>query len=315
LAETQQGGFLKPASFQIPLCSFRLPSSLVAACLLLIAVCLLLPGSAIPLHAQSAPAAEISEKPLSPQDWAHAAVAHQMEIVNGDGHYMRFRQERKDEKGDQVKDVIETSEGLISRLVELNGQPLSKEAQAAESARLQSILNNSDELNKRRKRQQEQHDLEHNTIPQMPDAMLWSLAPGLSTPDTVVLDYKPNPDWHPAIGNPDAKALPCLAGRMWIDAHTQRMSRMQANVIHDCNYGWGILVHINQGGTMELDQKPVDPANTGHPHWEEARWEMHVTGTIMMLKHLSFNVVETESSFQPVPGSPTYLDAVHLLLK
>jgi hypothetical protein len=257
--------------------------------------------------------AHISAAPPTALEWVQIAVQHQIEILDGDGQFMRYRQVRKDDNGDRLKDVVETREGFVSRTLERDGKPLNADANSAEVQHLQTMLGNPDNLARHHRR--EQSDLEHSRtmIQQMPDAMIWSFAPGLTTSDTIVLDYKSDPNYHPP--SLEAAPLKCIAGRLWIDGHTQRMSRIETHLVQDCTYGWGIFVRVNSGGTIVLEQQAVDPTGSGHPHWEETHFEMHVTGSLLMLKHFAIDTIEDQSQFQPIPGTPSYADGIRLLLK
>ena len=71
-------------------------------------------------------------------------------------------------------------------------------------------------------------------IRMLPDAMLYSYAPGQPQPAgytgaaLVVLDYLPNPAFVPPTRA--AEALTGLKGRLWIDAISRRVVRAEANV-------------------------------------------------------------------------------------
>jgi len=250
---------------------------------------------------------------LTADDWVRAAVQHQLEIVNGDGQFMRYRQDRKDEKGDRIKDVVETSEGFVSRVIAVDGKPLSDDANNGEVGHLQHMLNNQDDLNKHHKREQADLAYTRKMIEQMPTAMQWSMVPEETTPDVVVLDYKPNPSYHPP--SLDCSVLKSVAGRLWIDAHTQRMTKIEARLVRDADYGWGLFAHINSGGKIVLEQHPIVQTTSNHPHWVQTYFDMHITGTLMMVKRLNFNITETTSQFQLLPGAPSYADGIRLLLK
>ena len=47
---------------------------------------------------------------------------------------------------------------------------------------------------------------------------------------------------------------PAFEGRMWIDAQSRRVVRIEGLVIQAVNFGWGILGKINKGGTIVLEQ-------------------------------------------------------------
>ena len=281
-----------------------------------LAACLLFSGLAV-ASGPGRPAVGRNQAPnpvqtINPAEWVRAAVDHQQEIIRGDGQFVRYRMQRRDDRGSSLKDVVETRQGFISRTIERNGSPLNGEQQQAEAQRLQSMLSSPDDMARHHRR--EQADLNRTLImvQQMPTAMIWSVAPGLSNADTVVLDFKANPVYHPPTR--ETAILKCLAGRLWIDAQTQRMIRIEGRLVQNVDYGWGFFARLNSGGTVTLEQHPVEIPG-GRPHWETFHFEMNVSGLALMVKHLSFNVVEDLSHFEPVPGSPDYSDGIRMLLK
>src|SRR5580704_12742908 len=52
----------------------------------------------------------------TPRSWAVDAVANELLVLNHPGSYLRYRMHIHDEKGDQVRDVIESKDGTVARL-------------------------------------------------------------------------------------------------------------------------------------------------------------------------------------------------------
>ncbi len=71
----------------------------------------------------------------------------------------------------------------------------------------------------------------------------------------IVLDYKPNPKLSPP--TTEARRSPDCEGRVWIDAKTRYVVRMEGTIFRGVNFGWGMLAHIYPGGklVMEPDQR------------------------------------------------------------
>ncbi len=99
-----------------------------------------------------------------------------------------------------------------------------------------------------------------------------------------------------------------MEGELWIDQGQERIVKLDAHLIDDVNFGWGILGKLYKGGSLTIEQKDV-----GHRHWEATLMRLNLTGIALMLKPLSFQTTETQTDFQPVPVNMSYQDAIHLL--
>jgi hypothetical protein len=87
------------------------------------------------------------------------------------------------------------------------------------------------------------------------------------------------------------------------------MVKLDAHLIADVNFGWGILGKLYQGGTIVVEQKDV-----GEGHWETTHMRLRLQGKILMIKSLDIETTEDASDFEPVRPQMSYQDAVHLLL-
>ncbi|MHB1021029.1 MAG: hypothetical protein ACYC46_12405 [Acidobacteriaceae bacterium] len=256
-------------------------------------------------HAQS-----IHYKDTPPRIWAERAVQNQLQIQAGDGQYAQYRLQKIDETSNTTKEVIETKDGLLSRLVALDDKPLPPELERAQRARLQQLQAHPEGYAKHRKREQE--DTEHalKVIRLIPDAFLWSYAseqtlkgyPG----QVVVLDFKPNPQFAPPMR--EAAVFRSLEGRAWVDPHSHCMLRLEAHLFQDVDFGWGLLARIYKGGTTVVEQQDV-----GQNHWEPTYFELHLSGKALLLKSLKFNIQLRTSNFKLLSDPPTLEQGIQLL--
>src|SRR3984957_17110771 len=84
------------------------------------------------LHAQEPP-------PEDPVALVRAASWNELHSSN-QGHPYRFRLRKQDENGVTTKDIIETRDGDIARLVAVDDKPLTPERAKAERDRLDNLL-------------------------------------------------------------------------------------------------------------------------------------------------------------------------------
>ena len=141
---------------------------------------------------------------VTPRSWVVDAAANEMTALHHLDSYLRYRMHVVDEKGDQTRDVIESKDGTVARLILRNGRPLTEEQDKAERQRLNDMLASSDRPTPGTSRMMPpSRKIADSLIRLMPDAMINTYMPG--QPQTgknpgrteIVLDYKPNPKFHP----------------------------------------------------------------------------------------------------------------------
>jgi len=249
---------------------------------------------------------------VSPRSWAVDAAANELQAMYHKNSYLRYRVHLVNDKEDQVRDTIESKDGTVARLILRNGKPLTEEQDKAERDRLDDMIASPSAFAKHVKNGETERKIADRLVPLMPDAMIYSYTPGQPQTGTnngaleIVLDYKPNPKFNPP--NTEAEALTGLEGRMWIDANTHHLVRMEGNVFRSVNFGWGMLAHIYPGGKLVLDQTSV-----GDQRWIFTRFSMKVNVRALMVKTLNVHSNVTASAFEVLPAMD-YRDAIHLLL-
>lgn len=242
-------------------------------------------------------------------------MAHEAESIEHTSSYLRYRMHIVDEKGEHIRDEIETPEGTVARLIERNGKPLSPDEDRAERARLQGLLDSPSAFARHVKSEDANKKLGVDLLKLMPDAMIWSYAPGQPQPPVaqsshgnplVVLDFAPNPKWNaPTI---PSEALTGLAGRVWIDAQQSQVVRLEGRVVKPVNVGWGVVAHLYPGGTIVIDQKQVSG-----DRWVAEHVVEQLVVRALMLKTIRQDSKIDTSAYQPVP-SMTYQQAIKTLL-
>lgn len=254
------------------------------------------------------------------RSWAVDCANNEVLVVQHPGSYLRYRFHQVTEKGDQLRDQIETPDGTFARLIERDGRPLTADEDAAERARLNDLLASPSSFARHTHREQEGKDMGVRLLKLMPDSMLWSYTPGQppdpgqssSQPSTdaplVVLDFKPNPQWSPP--DMESEFLTGLEGRVWIDTRTRRLVHLEANLFRAVNIGFGMVAHIYPGGAVTLDQNPVPtaPQRFMVDHIAE-----QFTVRALMFKTVKQSLLYDSANIQPVPPMP-YQQAIKLLL-
>jgi hypothetical protein len=249
---------------------------------------------------------------VAPRTWIVDAAANELIALHHKHSYLRYRMHSVNEKGDRVRDTIESEDGTVARLLRRDGKPPTQEEDEGEHERLTGMLASPGAFAKHIRNGDSERKVADRLVPLMPDAGIFSYTPGQPQTGTnnggmeVVIDYKPNPKFVPP--NTEAEALTGLEGRVWIDAKTHYLVRMEGTISHGVNFGWGMLAHIYPGGKLVLNQ-----TDAGGNRWIFKDFSMQLTVRALMVKTLSVNSHVQASDFKTIPAM-SYQDAIHLLL-
>jgi hypothetical protein len=230
--------------------------------------------------------------------------------ASGNKTPFRFRLAKQDSKGSTVKEIVETSEGDVARLLEKDGKPLSPDAEKAEQDRLRNLLAHPELQQHRFKEEQQDSKRGDEMVRLLPDAFLYTDAGTVQTVNGPAyrLRFKPNPNFEPP--DREAEVYAGMSGELWINQAEKRIARIDAHLIEDVDFGWGIIGRLYKGGSILVEQQDV-----GEHHWEQTHMVLNLTGKIMMFKNITFRTTETATDFKPVERNLTYQAAVHLLLQ
>jgi hypothetical protein len=221
---------------------------------------------------------------------------------------MRYLLRRKDERRETVKEIIETKDGDVARLMEVDGKPLSAEAERAEMERLSTLAAHPELQEHRRKNEQRDEARINHVMGMLPDAEIYEMegiAP-CGSGQCYRLSYKPKPGFTP----PDLESdvLRGVAGEVWIDQAQERLVRLDARFIGEVDFGYGILGKLNKGGTATLRQTCVD----GH-NWELTGMKVDLTGKALMVKSFKVEIDEETSGYAVVTAGVGYREAIEML--
>ena len=168
--------------------------------------------------------------------------------------------------------MIETTDGNVARLVERNGQKLTAAEDAAERERLQQILASPGDFIKHHKRDDATRTDSIQLVNQMPHAMIFSYVPGQPQLPTVpgrqiVIDFTPDKNYKTPETLDDL--LTGIQGRMWIDAQSHRVVRIEGLVqggrqLHLRNPGKDQQRRNDRSGADKRRRRPLGLFAPGH---------------------------------------------------
>ena len=262
-------------------------------------------GSVIAQHQPALPSG-------TPNSWVEAAVRNELASIQDESHPIRYFMRKVDRKGDITREVIESAQGNVARLIQRDGKPITVVEDTAERSRLNSILASPDDFLKHEQREGAGRAYAIQLIKLLPEAGLYTYAPGQPQPPgatspQIVIDFRPNPQFHPP--TMVSELLTGLKGRVWIDARTATMTRIEGDVLRPVNFGWGVVARVYPGGHMEFEQTLVEGKR-----WAYSHLDMNITVREVMLRTVNDKTKMSAWNFELLPSPLSYQDAVHALL-
>ncbi len=267
---------------------------------------LLLPVASAPTSAsqppESAPDAPTIVRDASWNEMHHSSAPR----------FYRYRFFDQDSKGSDVKLVVETNEGAVARLVEKGSRPLTETENAAEVARLKNLLANPQIQLQRYRKERQNDSREDELVRMLPQAFLYADEGTVQGPNGPCyrLGFKPNPNFVPP--DREGEVFHGMVGELWVDQAQLRIVKIDAHLISDVNFGWGVLGRLYRGGSILEENADVGDQDTHH--WESTSLRLRLTGKILMIKSVDFSTSQISTDFQPVPSDITYQQAIQMLL-
>ena len=247
--------------------------------------------------------------PLTPtqaQALVARALATEVRTAQDLNHPMRYRLRKSSPRFTSTKEIAETRDGDVARLVAINDQPLSPDDEKREEARLDALL--SDPARQRHRKQSEDNDTARamKVLRVLPTAFLYQFA-GMGTVATGTVakfTFKPNPQFAP----PDFETgiLTAMAGEIWVDPVQERVVRLAGSLQQDKEIALGIA-QMDKGGYVEIDQ-----ADVGGHQWRIVRLRLKMDMRILF-KGKSSDSVQEFTQFQPLPANLSYQQAIKML--
>lgn len=260
-------------------------------------------------NTQASPQTSLPTSPGAVQNRVLARVLdNEIAAARGLTHPMRYRLTKTTPRLSTTREIYETREGGVARLLAIDGRPLAPAAQQQEQARLEELL--GDAARQRHRGQAEDADRQRalKILSALPSAFLYRyIGPGQGSAGPVErFSFRPNPAFAPP--DLETQVLAAMSGEIWIDPAAMRAVCLQARLDRDVAFGWGLLGRLNRGGSIRIDQAQVAPGV-----WRTVRLQLAMTGRVLF-RARRFDTLETMSDFAPLPPAIGYRQAVAELL-
>ena len=219
-------------------------------------------------------------------------------------HHWMYRQEKDGPGKRELKEVIETKDGALSRLLFIDGRPLTVKQKQKENQRIQKLVSNPDEQRRLQRARNSEMEPGRRLFKMLPDAFVFNYAGHEG--DVIKLSFRPNPNFRPP--SREARVFHDMEGEMWIDEKQQRLAALNGHLMQDVKSGAGLLGHLNKGGQFGVKQAEVAPG-----HWDMTVMGVDMKGKMLLFKTISVQETENRSDFHRVSDDMTMAQAADML--
>jgi hypothetical protein len=235
------------------------------------------------------------------------ALATELRFARDPEHPMRYLLHKSTPRLTSTKEIIETRDGDVARLLSVNDKPLAPSDDQKELARLGTLAANPGLQKHRKANEDEDAGIVMKLLRMLPNAFLYQYAGTINAPGGTVhrFTFTPNPRFNPP--DLETQALTAMNGELRVDAAQERVIRLEGHLQQDTNYGWGILGKLNKGGWVTLEQ-----SNVTDKQWRIVNVRMEMTLRVLF-RNKNINTTEQMTRYAPVPAGMDYRQAIEML--
>lgn len=218
--------------------------------------------------------------------------------------YVERQQERRLNGKGQVKstetntyDVLEIYGEQVQKLIAKDDKPLSAKAAQKEDEKIQKLIDkrkNESESDRKKRLEKKEKDREDERqfVQEVADAYNFKFV-GMETlegRDNYVIDGDPKPGYQPV--HKEAKILPKMRFRVWIDKNDSQMKKLDVQVIDTVSFGL-FLARLHKGSRIVIEQTRVN-----NEVWLQQHIAVSVDVRLALLKDLALEVDVSDHDYK-----------------
>jgi hypothetical protein len=245
----------------------------------------------------------LSQTPSAIQQMASNEVAARQRAA----HFAYTSEERSDRTGGRLwrEHVVEVGDGVVRRLIAIDGRGLSSMETDAEARRLRSLADDPAEF--RRLSQAHKDDEVHATAMLQLMSRAYTLTPDGDEGNCVRYRFVPNPAFLPA--SYEEKVAAAMAGTVSLKQPENRLCRLQGTLTHPVSFGFGLIGRVDGGGTFQLQRTPVQGGD-----WKTQKISVHLVGKILLMKSLAKEQETVRTEILEVPMDLSLAQGITILM-
>jgi len=197
--------------------------------------------------------------------------------------------------------VIETVDGPVRHLLAVDSHPPTQAEIKEEDDRHQELLKNPSGRRAIRKQRDDDDKTMEELLRIIPDVFVFEDQGKEGESERIA--FHPNPGFKPKTY--EQRVLHALDGIVFIDLHEKRIARLSGSLETRVKFGYGLIGHVEQGGTIEITRVNLSPGV-----WKTSAEKIDIDGRIVMFKTINKHQDESRTGFEPVAPDTTFAQAL-----
>jgi len=198
--------------------------------------------------------------------------------------------------------VIETVEVLVRHLLVVDGNPPTSAQVKEENDRHQELLHNPSRRHLIQKQQDNDEKMLTDLLRIFPQAFIFEDLGKEGQSERIA--FHPNPEFKPKTY--EQRILHALDGILFVDLQEKRIARLSGSLGTRVVFGYGVIGHVEQGGTTEITRVRLSPQV-----WRISAEKIDLDGRFVMLKTINKHQDESRTGFEPVAPDTTFAQALN----
>ncbi len=213
-----------------------------------------------------------------------------------------YRAERRIGNRVFLEQVIETVDGPVHRLLAVDGHTPTPAESKKDDDRNQELLKNPSGRRVIQKQRDDDDRKMQELVRVIPEAFVFDDQGEEAKSEKIV--FHPNPGFKPKTY--EQRILHALDGILFIDLRDKRIVRISGSLGTRVEFGYGVIGHVEQGGTMEITRVHLSPGV-----WKTSVEKIDIDGRLVMLKTINKHQDESRTDFEPVVPGTTFAQALN----
>ena len=221
-------------------------------------------------------------------------------------HFLYRREERslrtKGRLWNEV--VVETTDGRMHRLLTVDGKPLSASEAKAEDSRITDLGNHPADFRREAQARRDDELRLSNLLKEVP--RLFLLKMDGSDGDCTRVSFAPNPQFQES--SYQDRVVHAMSGVLLIHAADMRLCAIDAHMDHGVEFGFGLFGKVSDQSHFSVVRQQVSPGV-----WKTTKINVHVDGTLLLMKSVSRDEDSSHYGFKPIPHDLTVAQAAAMV--
>jgi hypothetical protein len=202
--------------------------------------------------------------------------------------------------------VIETVDSPVRHLLAVDGHAPTSVQMKEENDRQQRLLKSQSGRHAIQKQQEDDNKKMEELLRIIPEAFVFEDQGKEGESEKIA--FHPNPEFKPKTY--EQRILHALDGIVFIDLHEKRIARLSGSLGTRVVFGYGVIGHVDQGGTTEITRIHLSPGV-----WKTSAEKIDIDGRFVMLKTIDKHQDESRTGFEPVAPNTTFAQALDEIAK